>query len=61
HTREPVSWRRGVVASSYLSEKKEEKRLTYPRHCHDSMPQNVVAFLKSLKNNKIFGIYCHGT
>ncbi len=59
HTREPVSWCRGVVAPSYLFEKKEEKEDTDPRHCHDSRPQSVVAFGKYLKNSKIFGIYCH--
>ena len=59
YARKPVSWRRGVVALSYLFEKKEKTYPYYPRHRHDAGPQSVVAFANLLKNNKIFGVYCH--
>jgi hypothetical protein len=54
-----VSWRRGVVAFFYLIDSKEELRIPTHDSTHDSMPQSVVALSKPLKNNKIFGIYCH--
>lgn len=57
-------YRCGVVLYSYLIEKKEEKATTYPTTQGVFAVVVVVVALwvlsKSLKSNKIIGIYCHG-
>ena len=60
HARECASWCRGVVALSYLSEKKEEK--SFFTHDTATTLGRKVSWLRAnhLKNNKIFGIYCDG-
>lgn len=60
YARQCASWRRGVVAFSYLFENKEEKT----SFAHDTATTlgRKVSWLRVnyLKNNKIFGIYCDG-